>query len=132
MTQTLQKIVLYTVVIGMIAVVLYSLYQVNQAHATDATTIPATIATSSLMVVGPQSANTLFATSTCTSRVITTYANPVMLTFSENQGNVPTAVYGHLQSASTTVAYDAGLYGCGKMKAYGYTASTSITVTEAR
>lgn len=86
------------------------------------------VATSSLMVVGPSNANTLFATSSnCTSRVITTYANPVMLSFTGLL--VPNGTQGHLQPASTTVSYDNANFGCGAVTAWGFTASTSITVT---
>ena len=89
------------------------------------------IATSSNPVVGT-TVLTLFATSSCNARIITTYANPVMLTFSDYAGQTPTATFGHLQSASTTVVYDSGIYGCGLVKAYGYTATTAITVSETR
>lgn len=102
------------------------------AKAEDATTLPATIATSSLIAVGPQEVTTIIATTSCTARIITTYANPVMLTFSDVLGQSPSGTFGHLQPASTTVVYDAGEYGCGKVKAYGYTATTSITFTSAR
>lgn len=97
----------------------------------------ATVATSSLMQVGSTSPVTLLATSTCTARIITTYSVPITLTHSNNLGKSPTATFGHLQAASTTVVYDSGLYGCGLVKAYGFeasaaVASTSITVTETR
>ena len=54
-----------------------------------------------------------------------------MLTFSDNQGKVPSGVYGHLQAASTTVAYDGGQYGCGAVRIYSFT-SQAITVSESR
>lgn len=92
--------------------------------------LQATVATSSNPTV-TSSASVVFATSTCAARIISTGASAVMLTFSDNQGKTPTATYGHLQSASTTVAYDSGLYGCGLVKAYSF-ASQAITVTETR
>lgn len=54
-----------------------------------------------------------------------------MLTFSDYAGQTPTGLYGHLQAASTTVAYDSGLYGCGLMKVYSF-ATQQITVSETR
>ncbi len=73
----------------------------------------------------------IIATSSCSARIITTTASPIMLTFSDNQGKIPTAFYGHLQPASTTVAYDSGIYGCGAVKAYSFVAQ-NISVTETR
>jgi hypothetical protein len=131
------KLILQRTLVGLVALplgaaALYFFVGVPSAESSAPSGVPATIATSSLMSVGPSNAVTLQATSSCTARVITTYANPVMLTFSDYIGQSPTAVFGHLQAASTTVAYDSGLYGCGLVKAYGYTASTSITFTSVR
>jgi hypothetical protein len=87
------------------------------------------IASSSLMVTGPQSAVTLFAkNSGCAVRIVTTLANPIMLSFTSTL--TPNATTGHLQTASTTVAYENGIYGCGQLSAYGFNASTSITATQ--
>jgi hypothetical protein len=93
--------------------------------------LPATIATSSNPTV-TTSAALVFATSTaCASRVITTYASPVMITFTDRIGQTPTGTFGHLQPASSTVAYDSGLYGCGAVKIYSF-ATQAITVSEGR
>lgn len=91
---------------------------------------PSNIATTSNPAVGTTAA-VLFATSTCSTRIITTYASPVMLTFSDRINQTPTGTFGHLQAASTTKEYDASLYGCGLFKAYSFTAQ-SITVSETR
>lgn len=95
--------------------------------------LQATVATSSPagIVVGT-TAQTVFATSTCSARVITTVAKPIMITFSSFNEATPSGVFGHYQAASTTVAYDSGVYGCGALKVYGFDASTTITVTETR
>lgn len=91
-----------------------------------------TVATSTAYSVST-SASTLFATSTaCSSRIITTTSQPIMLVFSDRAGQVPTGTFGHLQSASTTVAYDSGIYGCNAYKAYGYGGSSNLTLTETR
>lgn len=89
------------------------------------------IATSSTISVGPQVATTIFTnTYSCTSRVISTVSQPIMISFSSDI--TPTGVTGHLQAASTTIAYDSGIYGCGQVSVYGYGASTTITKSEFR
>lgn len=67
----------------------------------------------------------------CSARIITTYAQPIMITFSDVQGKVPSGTFGHYQPASTTVAYDSGLYGCDAVRIYSF-ASQAITVSETR
>jgi len=74
---------------------------------------------------------TLFATSSCSGRTITTVASPIMLTFSDRINQTPTGLFGHLQAASTTITYPAEQYGCGLFKAFGFV-SSAITVTEYR
>lgn len=86
-------------------------------------------------IVGPSNAVTLFNFNVdCASRVITTYANPIMFTFatsSDLSSTVkPTGTFGHYQAASTTIAYDSGIYGCGLWQAYGFGASTTISISE--
>ena len=98
----------------------------------DATIVPATIATSSNIVVGT-TASIAFATSSgCTNRVVTTYVQPVTLFFSDYKGQRPTKTTGQWQAGSSTVAYDAGLYGCGAMYMYGFADATAVTISEAR
>lgn len=92
--------------------------------------VVAQLSTTTLATVGPGVA-TLFATSsTCTTRVVTTLAQPVMISF--DSAFAPTGVRGHLQGASTTVAYDSGLYGCGVWRAASYVSSTTIILSEFR
>lgn len=92
--------------------------------------LPATVIDSFTKQVGPQG-NTLISTSTpsCSSRVVSTVAKPVMLVFTRSASTTVSATYGHLQGASTTVAYDSGLYGCNQITAYGFDATTTITIT---
>ena len=73
----------------------------------------------------------VFATSTCSARVVSTVSSPIMIGFSDIQGLVPTGVQGHLQAASTTVVYDSGTFGCDAMRIMSFVNST-ITVTETR
>lgn len=87
--------------------------------------IVSSVSTDALVAVGPQNATTLVSrASNCTSRVISTASTSVMLSFISSL--TPTAVYGHPQAASTTVAYDNATYGCGAITAW---ASASSTVT---
>lgn len=111
---------------------LFLLFSVqNKVQASAPFGLPATMATTSNPAV-TSTASLVFATTTaCSARVITTYASPVMITFSQVQGSIPTATFGHLQAASTTVAYDSGLYGCGAVEIYSFT-NQSITVSESR
>jgi hypothetical protein len=94
--------------------------------------VPSTVATSSFQATTAGTARLLFATSTkCASRIITTQAGAIKLTFSDFLGQRPTAVEGHEQSASTTVAYPAENYGCNAVWVYPYGTNT-LTVTETR
>lgn len=116
------------------AVILLASYligaSVSKVNAMAPSGLPASIATTSPAAVST-TASTIFATSTCAARIISTTASPVMLTFSENQSVVPTALFGVLQAASTTVAYDSGQYGCGAVQVYAFVAG-NITVSESR
>ena len=91
--------------------------------------LPATVATTSQITVGT-TAITVFATSTCAARIVSTTNKPIMLTFTDAQ--TPTFALGVAQVASTTVAYDSGQYGCGEVKIYGFDAASKITVYETR
>lgn len=70
----------------------------------------------------------------CKARVIGTKATPIVILFGDpTNGNLAsttlTGETGFVQGASTTVAYDSGIYGCGRWTAYA-AASTTITVSE--
>lgn len=94
--------------------------------------VPSVVATSSFQSTTAGTARILFATSTkCSSRVISTQAGAIKLTFSDFSGQRPTGVNGHDQSASTTVAYPAENYGCDAVWVYPYGTNT-LTVTETR
>ncbi len=108
------------------------------------TSIPATVATTSVMTIGPSTAynkvlNDVMGTSTvseqlaqCTSRVISTRGeSAIMIAFSQLASTTLSGAVGNLQAASTTVAYDSGVYGCGYWTFFAY-ATTTITVTEYR
>lgn len=94
-------------------------------------------------IVGPQAvkATTIFNDNTggCTARVITTGDGTgvgiKLLTGDPGNGDLSSTtlsgVNGIWQAGSTTVAYDSGIYGCGKWTARA-TASTTLTIVEYR
>lgn len=92
------------------------------------------LAIATTTVVGPQENKTIFSSGRqCTSRIISTVAQPIMITFGDPvNGDLSSTTLsgsiGHTQLASTTIAYDAGIYGCGRWSAYGYASSTITTV----
>ena len=104
--------------------------QQNMAFGSAPSGLPSTIATTSNPIVNSTAA-IVFATSTCSSRIITTASSTVMITWSDRTAQTPTASFGHYQAASTTVAYDSGLYGCDLVKIYSF-GSQVITVSESR
>lgn len=69
----------------------------------------------------------LVATSTCVARIITV-GQITLFTFNGLPATLGSGVY---QAASTTVAYDSGLYGCGAVNGMTATAET-ITVMESQ
>lgn len=92
--------------------------------------LQATVATSSFQSVTAAAVELLFSTSTsCTSRVISTQAGAIKLTFSDRIGERPTGSSGMIQTASTTVVYDASQYGCGAIYVYPYGTDT-LTLVE--
>ncbi len=131
----MKKIILISVTVAIL--ISFGVYIARKQSFGSAPAGMKTIVASSTVkaIVGPQAPTAIFsATVDCTSRVITTYANPIMLTFATStdldQTVKPTAIFGHYQAASTTVAYDSGLYGCDLWQAYGYTATDTISISE--
>lgn len=90
--------------------------------------IPATVTAMNSYTV-TTSALQIAATSTCSARIVSTTASPIMLGFTAKAGTTTTATVGLLQAASTTVAYDSGIYGCNQLSAYSF-ASGLVTVVE--
>lgn len=96
--------------------------------------IQAAFATSTAATAATTEAQ-LFATSTnCSARVVSTTNAGILLTFSERNSVRPTAAgVGHWQPASTTVNYDAGVFGCDAWHVLtNGTASSNITIAEFR
>ncbi len=115
-------------VVAVLFLVSYSNYT---AHASAPSGLTAVIATTSQITVGATiSGAPILATSTCTARIVSTGPRAVSLTMSDKTGQVPSGIFGYYQAASTTVAYDSGLYGCGALRAFGAGADSVITVSE--
>ena len=110
--------------------------------------IPTRVATTSTVQVGLQDDALLFEPTggiaySCDSRIVTTKAQAIVINFAGTSTSTATSslssIQGHIQLASTTVVYDAGIYGCGYWGALAVTASssviaatTTVTVTETR
>jgi len=130
MTLTNRLISLATI-LGLI--ILSALFITQKSYGSSPSGLPSTIASSTSSFAVGTSQGLLFATSTCAARIVSTREAGVMLTFNEPVGQVPTAITGHFQAASTTVAYDSGQFGCGAVRAISATgAATTITVSETR
>ena len=113
----------------LIGIIIGGLWFNNSALGSAPPGAPATVATSTAQSVTVAVAELLFATSSCSSRIVSTQGDAIKLTFSDFRGDVPSQTVGHVQAASTTVAYDSGLYGCNAVKVYSY-GTQSLQVTE--
>lgn len=102
----------------------------QQAHA-NAGELPATIASSSEQTISTTPLLGFATSSACTTRIISTTASPIMITFSQVQGLLPAAQVGVLQPASTTVAYSNASYGCGAVYVYSFV-SGPVYLTDSR
>lgn len=136
MTNVIKKSILVLALIGLIGVIV-SFYFVNIATGSAPSGLPAILKIATTTVVGPQSNTELFpANPMCASRVISTVNQEITLIFADpSNGDVSSttlsSIVGHVQSASTTNAYDSGIYGCGRMFGHA-SASTTITIAEFR
>ena len=129
MDTTFNRIVSLAVIVGLIVLTATMLTQKTFGSAPSG--LPAIVASSTLAYPVGTSATILFATSTCSARVITTREAAISLAFNGALGQTPTAIAGHVQLASTTVAYDSGQYGCGAWRVISATgAATTVHVSE--
>lgn len=136
-TLSLKNTIIGLVAVFMPLIVVFLL--LSNAHTASAEApggLNAQVSTSSSIVVGPQSNVYLFGTTTretsfqCAGRVISTTGQPIMLSFAAMSSTSLSQTIGFQQAASTTVAYNGGIYGCGYMMARGLNASTTITIME--
>lgn len=89
------------------------------------------LASSTNFAVTGGAVSVLTATSSCTSRVVSTESQGIRITFGDRAGNTPSATQGHWQAASTTVVYDAETTGCDLWRVYP-NGTQNITITEFR
>ena len=123
----------FFLVIGMLLFWMVWLFRPELAQSSTFLGGTARMATSSAFTFdgGVRAAEQIIATSSCSSRVITTKTSPITLTFADGMGTASER-FGHLQAASTTAAYDAERYGCGRITAYPFDVGaeqTTITIT---
>lgn len=89
--------------------------------------------TTSQATIGPQERLAfLYPLTDCTSRVISTVGSAIMLSFNTSSSTATSTVSGTqgvVQAASTTVAYDSEIYGCGVVAGLGF-ASTTISIIQ--
>lgn len=93
----------------------------------------ANASSSRLVFSGSDNSITLFATTTgCVSRIITTATSSISFTIdgTYNPTGQGSGGFGHIQEASTTVAYDSGLWGCGRWKTYPNPGGTVVNATQ--
>ena len=86
--------------------------------------LEASVATTSAFVVGPTDQMLLATSTNCAARIVATRNSEVQLKFSEFAGGLLNGMGGVTQAASTTVAYDGGIYGCGSLHVYSFSSST--------
>lgn len=128
---TLSKNILIIFGLLVLAGVVFIALQSNLAIGESFTGTATNVVSATSTAVGPDTVVTLFAINgSCDTRIITTNNDAIHLSFRTITGFAPTSVVGHYQAASTTVAYDSGLYGCGLVTALGLTASGTVTISE--
>lgn len=100
--------------------------------------LPATMATTSSLVIGPPGATQLTSfllatSSTCATRIVSTPENEIYLGFTGAFGTTSLSIgrSGIFQATGTTVVYDSGQYGCGTLTAIS-SATTTINISETR
>lgn len=120
MENKLQRIDIYVIAIALV-VAGYFMWNAQQVLGGAPAGLPATIGTSSTVLVGTSTPMTLTATSTgCAARIISTGAQAIKISFDWKLSSTTLDNnIGHFQGGSTTVAYDSGLYGCSVVTARG-------------
>ena len=89
--------------------------------------LPASVYTESTTSLGTTVLQLAATTTNCASRVVSTSGSAIMLGFTAANGTTTSGSVGIWQAASTTVAYDSGLYGCSQLSGYSY-ATDPITL----
>ena len=122
------KIIAAVIAVGLLC----SLVVLNEAKIASASApsgLPATVYSAGTTSVGTTDVQLAATTTMCAARIVSTQGSNVMLGFSALNGSTTSAIYGIEQLASTTVAYDSGLYGCGQLSAYSFSTAVVTEVT---
>lgn len=123
-----------TIIVFVIAAILVSIGFLSTKRVSKLGGAPSglALATSSIedtVAVSSTVATIFSANLNCGSRIIGTGSTTIMISFGSS---TPSNARGFWQGASSTVSYDAGLFGCGQWRAIGLNQSGSIAVTEFR
>lgn len=125
--------------IAIVAIAFLFAYQPKDAGASTPGNVVAGVATSTAVSVGPQNnvwtgfgTTTRESASNCSARIISTTGDGIMISFGTVSSTTLSQTRGHIQAASTSVAYNAETYGCGYLTVRGQNSSTTITITETR
>jgi hypothetical protein len=108
----------------------FSNVEVVEPNIGGASGISATQSIATTTAVGPQQNIQIYAKNpSCSSRVISTRASNIMIIFGDPVNNdisstTLSGIIGFYQAASTTIAYDAEIYGCGRWFGYSFSSST--------
>ena len=124
------------ILIALAGLVVFAFWKSQPVQGAASMGIPATYATSSTLQVGKEFVQVLsVASNSCTSRAISTGSAAIRLSFGGTATSTATSTaqigsdVGLIQAASTTVAYDGGIYGCGFVGVTGQAGSGTTTVS---
>lgn len=128
-----KKIIIALVIIAFVGMAYYFSQPVEVVNVGYG--VESTLAISTTKAVGTEENIKIFDSYPCGSRVISTGGQFIRFSLGELSpytiaSTTVSATIGFIQPASTTVVYDAALYGCGEWWAYGDTASTTISVAQ--
>lgn len=101
------------------------------ASASSPAGFPADVGTSTIAFVSTTPIIAFPTSTNCAARIISTASSSIKITFSDRMALYPSDARGHWQSASTTVVYDSGQFGCDTVRVYSYTAQP-VTILETR
>ena len=135
MTIKLKSVGIIAVIALAVFVLASMFFRYESAQASASSGLPATQRVATTTSVGPDEVKRLYNKQpSCASRIVRTQGTEIYLIFADPVGgNLAStslsAVAGFVQLASTTVAYDSGIYGCGELWGEAIS-STTITTAE--
>lgn len=136
MTEKVSQFAVMTAAVMFFVVAFYLVIGQHQAFASAPSGLPATETLATTTSVGPGNQTKVFSNRpTCASRVIRTQEKDIYILFADPlNGDLAsttlTGIASFTQAASTTTAYDSGIYGCGAVYIKSPISSTTLTVME--